>query len=219
MQHRFSYARVAAVSFLAALGACNSLAPIGTGRSFERLPPLPAPQPAFERPAADEAPPPEPMPVLGGQGYTRFSAGSFMPDGDIDALDDGFYAQVAFGSDLMPLLAIEASVGYLSADGDFNSELWAIPVLLNGRLQVPILIFELYGGIGLGGMYADYQVGPLDDDDFVLAGTAFAGAEVGLGKLAVGAEYRYLTTEEIDTPLGEFTIEGHSVLLSLTLPF
>lgn len=155
--------------------------------------------------------------MLGGDGgYTRISAGVFAPAGDIDQLDDGFYGQIAFGTDLTRFFAADISVGYLRAEGASNRELWAIPVFLNGRFNVPLLVFELYGGIGVGGMYSDLQLGSAQAQDFLLAGTAFAGLEVGLGNLSIGAEYRYLTTE--DTGIGA-AIEGHSALLTLTLPF
>jgi opacity protein-like surface antigen len=170
---------------------------------------------AAAAPAKDVAPP-APRRVLGDSGYTRFSFGAFSPDGDISSLDDGYYGQVAFGTDILHFLAVEASLGYLSADGSTNEELTALPVLVSGRAQLPILIFEAYGGVGVGGMYADYQVGPFNDDEFLLAGTAFAGFEVGLGNLAIGLEYRYLTSEETDAG---FTIEGHCGLLTVTLPF
>jgi hypothetical protein len=159
-----------------------------------------------------------PLPILGGKGYTRFSFGSFMPAGDLDDLgfDDGFYGDVAFGSELLPFLAVEASLGYLFADGSGDSEISGIPLLVQGRLQLPILILEAYAGVGVGGLYTDYQIGIVDDSEFVLAGTAFVGLEVGLGNLALGLEYRYLTSEETDR---DFTLEGNSGLLTLTLPF
>ena len=157
-----------------------------------------------------------PMPLIGGDGYTKFSLGSFTPAGDIDALDTGPYAQIAFGGDVIPFVSIEASLGYFNVQGSGNSELTGVPLLLNGRLQVPITILKLYGGVGVGGLFADYEVGSIDDSEFVLAANAFLGLEVGLGNLALGAEYRYLVTDETDR---NFTIEGHAALICLTLPF
>ena len=154
--------------------------------------------------------------VFGKNGYTRLSAGLFSPMGDIDSLDDGINAQLAFGRGILPFLSLEAAVGYINAEGSSNQELQAVPLLIKGRVDLPILIFGIYGGLGIGGMYAEYEAGPFDDSDFVLAGTAFLGVEVGLGDLALGLEYEYLTSEETDN---NFTIEGQSVLLTLRLPF
>jgi hypothetical protein len=158
-----------------------------------------------------------PLPALfADDGYTRFSLGVFEPDGDIKGLDTGYYAQVAFGGDLIRFVALEASLGYGTADGPGDSELRFVPLFVNARGQLPITVFEFYGGAGVGGMWADYEFGPNDDSEFLLAGNAFVGAEVGLGKLAVGIEYRYIATEETDR---DFAIEGHCGLVTLTLPF
>jgi hypothetical protein len=154
--------------------------------------------------------------LLGGDGYTRLSLGMFDPAGDISGLDTGYYAQVAMGKDLMAFLAVDVSLGYANAEGAGDTELKLVPLFLNGRAQLPIVIFELYGGLGVGGLWADYDFGPNDDSEFVLAGTAFLGAEVGLGKLALGLEYRYIATEDTDR---DFSIEGHCGLVTLTLPF
>jgi hypothetical protein len=154
--------------------------------------------------------------LLGVDGFTRLRFGSFTPTGDIDALDTGLHADLAFGSNLLPFLGVEASLGYISAEGSNGQELTAVPLFLSGRLELPILVFEAYAGLGVGGMFADWQVAGSNDSDFLLASTGFLGAEVGLGDLNIGLEYRYLTSEEADNGP---TIEGHSAMLSLTLPF
>lgn len=154
--------------------------------------------------------------LLGGDGYTKFSLGSFKPTGDIDSLDTGYYGQVAFGGDVLPLISLEASIGYAHTTGPGNSDLSLVPLLVSGRLQVPITIVKVYGGVGIGGAFAKWDFGPVSDNEFLLAGTAFLGAEVGLGKLAVGLEYRYLKTDQTKD---DFTIEGQCALLTLTLPF
>ncbi len=155
-----------------------------------------------------------------GQSYTIAKLGTFMPAGDIEDLDDGFAAELIFGRELLSFLAIEGSLGYLQADGTFGNtqfDLWAIPAFVNVRASVPILFFEPYGGIGLGGLYADYESDAgLASDDFVLAGAAFVGVEFGLGRLAVGAEYKYLQSEDTDDG---FAIEGSTVSLFASLPF
>jgi opacity protein-like surface antigen len=202
--------RPLALLFAAGLVSC------ATGR-FDDSDLSTATLPLYEGPEAT-APsgPPAPKAVLGGDGYTRLSVGSFSPDGDISSLDTGYYGQVAFGAELIPFLAAEASVGYLSADGSANQELWAVPLFLSARGQLPVFILEAYAGLGIGGMYVDYEFGPVNDSDFLLAGTGFAGLEIGLGNLAVGLEYRYLASEDADPG---FAVEGHSGMLTLTLPF
>jgi opacity protein-like surface antigen len=188
--------------------------------SWERTEPVTAPgASAAPAPAVTAAPATAAVAVpklFHDDGYTRLSLGVFDPSGDIKALDTGYYAQVAVGGDVLRFLALEASLGYATADGPGDTELRLVPLFVNARAQLPIVIFELYGGLGVGGMWADYEFGADDDSEFLLAGTAFAGAEVGLGKLALGLEYRYIASEETDR---DFAIEGHCGLVTLTLPF
>lgn len=167
-------------------------------------------------PTSAASEPRAPRAFFGDDSYTRLAFGPAVPAGDIDGLDTGVYGHVAFGTELLPILAIEASFGYLAFEGDPDQEVTALPALLSARVQLPLLVFEAYGGVGVGGMLADYDFGAADDTEFLLAGTAFAGLELGLGGVAVGLEYRYLTSEEADPG---FAIEGHCGLVTLTLPF
>jgi hypothetical protein len=153
-------------------------------------------------------------------GYTIAKAGWFSPDGDIDGLDDGAAVELAFGRKLIPFLSIEGSIGYLSADGNVGSQpldLWALPLFVNGRFSVPILVFEGFVGAGIGGMFVDYEAtGLFSDEDFVFAGNVVLGAEVGLGGFAAGIEYKYITTEETKN---DFSVEGSILSLFASLPF
>ena len=81
---------------------------------------------------------PAPMPLVGDDGYTKFSFGTFTPIGDIDGLDTGYYAQVAFGGNLIPLVSLEGSVGYFSADGPGGSQIAGVPLLLSA--STPMLM-------------------------------------------------------------------------------
>jgi opacity protein-like surface antigen len=155
-----------------------------------------------------------------GKSYTMAKVGIFMPAGDIEDLDDGLSFEGVFGRELLPFLSIEGSIGYLSADGNFGPtqlDLWAVPLFVNGRVSLPILFFEPYAGVGIGGIYADYEAaGLMSDSDFVAAYQAFLGVEFGLGRLAVGAEYRYLKSEDTKD---DFALEGGIASLFVSLPF
>lgn len=155
-----------------------------------------------------------------GNAYTIVKVGAFMPGGDIEDLDDGYFADVIFGRELLPFFAIEGQIGYLTADGGYGStqlDLWAVPLFVNGRFSVPILFFEPYAGVGFGGLYADYDAGAtFSESDFVMAYSAFLGLEVGVGSLAVGAEYRYIQSEDTKN---DFAIEGGMASLFVSIPF
>jgi hypothetical protein len=166
---------------------------------------------------------PAPTPRRGdgiGKQYTIAKVGTFMPSGDIQHLNDGVAAEVIFGRALLPFLAVEGSLGYLQADGNFlgtHLDLWAIPVFVNARASVPVLFFEPYAGVGIGGMYVDYKAsGVYSNTDFVSAWDTFLGLEVGLGRLAIGAEYKFVQSSDTKD---HFAIEGSSATLFVSLPF
>jgi opacity protein-like surface antigen len=154
-----------------------------------------------------------------GKSYTMAKFGPFYPEGDIEALDNGIAAELVFGRSLLSFLAVEGTLGYLTTDGRFGSvevDLWAIPLFVNARASIPIVFFEPYGGVGIGGLYADYEIGTLSESDFVPAWNAFLGLEVGIGQLAVGAEVKYLQTDDTKD---NFSVEGISAFLFVMLPF
>jgi len=154
-----------------------------------------------------------------GESYTIIKAGTFIPGGDISDLDEGFSGEVIFGRSLMHFLAIEGSVGYIDIDGSYGAtqlELMVIPLMVNLRASLPVLFFEPYLGVGAGGVYADYSAGGFSGSDFVGAMNAFIGIEFGLGRTAIGAEYKYLQTSDTDDG---FAIEGGTASLFVSIPF
>lgn len=158
--------------------------------------------------------------IVGGDSYTVGKIGTFIPEGDLSNLDEGLAVEVVFGKKLLPILAIEGSIGYLGADGNiggFDVNVDSIPLFVNGRVGLPVLIFELYGGIGIGGIYVDYSgLPPNDGSDFVAAMQAFLGVEFGLGGVGVGAEYKYVASDDTKD---DFRVEGGVAQLFVTMPF
>lgn len=175
----------------------------------------------FASPKVDvEAAAAEPPRVLaGGDSYTVGKIGVFVPEGDLSDLDEGVAFELAFGKKLLPILSIEGSLGYVGTEGRVGSvdvNVDSIPLFVNGRVNLPILVFELYGGIGIGGIYTDYSLQGFDDNDFVAATQAFLGVEFGVGGVGVGAEYKYLASDETKD---DFRIEGSVASLFVTMPF
>lgn len=120
-----------------------------------------------------------------------------------DALDDGYIINVAWTNFLSKLFAVELEVGYLDADGSdggIDTDVWSVPIMLNGRLNVPIWILEVYGGLGIGTLYYDAEMSPgSSDDGFLLGGNGFLGASINLAdRIALGLEGKYYVTEDID---------------------
>ena len=136
--------------------------------------------------------------------YTVLKAGYFTSDED--SLEDGFIVNAAFGRRFGRLLALELEVGYIDSDGTddagFSGDFWGIPVMVNGRIDIEILILTIYGGVGIGGIYFDADASngiiEVEDDGFLFAGNAFLGASIGIGGLSAGLEAKYYVTEDLD---------------------
>ena len=60
------------------------------------------------------------------------------------------------------------------------------------------------------------SAGNFDDDDIVAAYQAFIGCGIGLGKLQVGLEYKFVQSDDTKD---NFAVEGSTVSLFAMLPF
>jgi hypothetical protein len=145
---------------------------------------------------------------------------------DLEDLDVGFNAEVAFGFRPISLLAFEFQSGYLwgETDGSLDAEIWGIPFLVNAKLIIPVLILEVYAGVGFGGYYIDTEastVGLSDsEEDIVFGGNAFVGAGFVLGPFAVGVEGKYIQTDDFDAPGGsEAKLQGFAAMAYMTFYF
>jgi hypothetical protein len=192
-------------------------------------PALPAPA-ALEPSAAPAASAlPEPIalaqPALADESLhaSRFTIKGGYYGSEEDALDDGWIVNLSWMRFFTGLFALEFEVGYLDADGEdggVDTDLWAVPLMVNGRLNLPLWILDVYGGLGVGGFYYDIEAsgGGADDDDdgFLLGGNVFLGATVNLADaVALGLEGKYYVTDEIS----DFDESLDAFALMLTLGF
>ena len=140
-----------------------------------------------------------------------FSAKFGYYGSDIDEMDGGWILNLAWTRYFISLLALEVELGYFTDDGS-GVDLWGIPVMANARVAIPIWILELYGGLGLGGIWYDVEVGSADDDGWLWGGNAFLGADFTFAnKLALGLEAKYYLTE--DTDAGDEPLDAFAILL------
>jgi opacity protein-like surface antigen len=90
--------------------------------------------------------------------------------------------------------------------------------MVNGRFNVPIGRFELYGGGGFGTIYfdgeADGAVVDISADGWLSAGDLFAGAALNLrNAMTVGVEWKFFFTDSnSDLDAG---LDGNAVMLTL----
>jgi outer membrane protein with beta-barrel domain len=136
---------------------------------------------------------------------SRFTLKGGYYGSDEDALDDGYIFNVSWMKFMSKLLALELEVGYFDVDGSDSGvdlDVWSVPIMLNGRVNVPIWVLDVYGGLGVGGFYYDAEAsGALsaDDDGFLFGGDAFLGATINLADaIALGLEAKYYVSEDAD---------------------
>ena len=139
-----------------------------------------------------------------------------------DGLDDGYIVDVAWMKLANPRFATEFEIGYLDADGKENGverDVWSIPVLANGRFNLPLgQRLELYGGAGLGSFYyeADAKTAgvKVSADGFLFGGDAFFGGDLRLGQsTTLGLEAKYYLTDTVSELNGG--LDAYVVMVTL----
>jgi hypothetical protein len=164
--------------------------------------------------SATQGPPPRPQPKF----RQRFTLKGGYYGSDEDVLDDGF---IILGSWIRPMsdvVASEVEIGYLDASGSHfgvDRDVWAIPVMANVRVNVPLGDrFEVYGGLGLGWFYYDADADApgvsVSADGFLFGGDAYFGGSVRLGeKFRLGLEGKYYATDtasDLDSGLDSYVV-------------
>lgn len=152
-----------------------------------------------------------------GTNYLTAKGGVFYPK-ESD-LDSGYILNLAYGRYFTRFLAVELEGGYLVPGTDESSvDLYAVPLMLNARLNLPLWILEAYGGLGGGGTYYNFDSPSSDSDGWLLTGSAFLGANLVLfDRLTGGLEAKYYVTEEVRN--SNDSLGGLAVTLTLGLRF
>jgi len=152
----------------------------------------------------------------------RFTIKGGYWDSTEEEFDDGGVMLLSF---LLPTAGhfwSELEIGYLDASGSeglIDRDVWSIPVMLNGRFNIPAgQKIELYCGLGLGTFYYDGEVKApgitVDAEGFLFGGDAFLGAAMHLGeKVILGVEWKYYFTESASDLDGG--LDAYALLLTL----
>ena len=181
------------------------------------------------RNTAAAAPAPQEEEDRSGKSHTSIGLGAFIPMEDLDraGVDTGFWGDITFGHRINKFLSIEPSVGFFTASGN-GIDVYGVPLMIDARLGIPVLILEPYIGAGIGAAWIHSKIpGAGSNDDFTYIWDAFIGLEAKLGGFRLGAEYKYVrsgdvgpVTQPTGVPGGaEFQLEGSVVSLTATLPF
>ena len=160
-------------------------------------------------------------------GYIDAKLGAIWFEDDLEDLDDGLLAELAFGRKFLPFLGLELFGGYLWSEedigGSVDAELWGSSFGVNAKVFIPIPIVEPYAGVGIGGWWLnlelDTPLGDTEDDDLVFGGSIFVGAHVKLGPVFAGVEGRYVQTEDADVFGDDIALKGWAALASVGVEF
>lgn len=168
--------------------------------------------------------------------YVVLKGGIYSPSDDIDVRDinggvidrvdpdTGFNGEIAVGHYFLPIFATELGVGYFESEGvpptqPGETKLKVVPVLLTGKLLLPVGPVEPYGEFGIGGYITKLDVsGTVGNFSSSTKGTFGLHAGVGgnfnvTDTIFLGAEGRYLWAKPSfggqDINLDGFTVTGN----------
>jgi hypothetical protein len=191
--------------------------------AFTSLEPGPEPLAASDPLALPQyqQPPPPPPHAAKPPPRNRFTIKGGYYGSDEDDLDDGWIVNLSWMQPFSEMFAMEFEVGYLDASGSENNvdtDVWAIPTMLNGRVSLPIGPIEAYGGGGFGSMYYDGErngtVVDVSADGWLYAWDTFVGATITTrNSISLGVEWKWYFTDEsngLDTGL-----DANAVMLTL----
>jgi hypothetical protein len=138
-----------------------------------------------------------------------------------DGLDDGYIIDIAWMRFKSKSFATEFEIGYLDASGTdkgVDRDLWSIPIMMNGRFNVPVWKINVYGGLGLGSFYYEADAKTpgvkVSADGFLFGGDAFFGGDISIGKtLSLGLEAKYYLTDNVSELDGG--LDAYVVMLTL----
>ena len=189
------------------------LAPVTTVESGAAETPAPATEPALEA-ALPRVPQEESL------HSSRFTVKGGYWGSTEDALDDGYIFNLSWMQFTSKIFAVELEVGYMDVEGDdqgVDAEVWSVPIMLNGRVNVPIWILDVYGGLGIGTYYYDVELSGAasgDDDGFIFGGDAFVGGTMNIAdRIALGLELKYYLSEDIDD--ADEGLNAYALMLTL----
>ncbi len=143
------------------------------------------------------------------ENYLALKGGFYAPDNtfDLDAVHfdtkHGFDGEVAFGHYFLPFLAAEFGAGYFQSTASpaipvGETKLKVVPVVLTGKLLLPLGPLEPYGEFGIGAYFTKIDIsGTINNFSGSTQVTyglhAGAGVNINLTDcFFIGAEGRYL---------------------------
>jgi hypothetical protein len=144
-------------------------------------------------------------------GYSVLKGGYFSPTSGgfkNESMDGNTYWELACGLDFLRFFGVELGFGYLQAQNS-QVDVYAVPVLLSGKVQFPILFFVPYLKAGGGYYYlnGESRTGQGSDSTWALGYQGGGGIDFRLGPLIFGVEAKYIGVDA-SLKMGDVKLEG-----------
>jgi hypothetical protein len=150
--------------------------------------------------------------------YLTAKAGEIYPtDSNLSA---GWIVGAAYGQYFTRLFSVELAASYFEPGNNLtpSTDMYAVPLMANVRVSLPIWLLQVYGGVGLGAFYYDIDGGALKGDGWLGAGNAFVGADITVfDRLSAGLELKYFVTDQIRN--SNINFDGLALAVTLGLRF
>jgi hypothetical protein len=143
--------------------------------------------------------------------YVVLKGGYFSPTSggtENESMNGNTYWELAGGYDFLRFFGVELGVGYQQAQNG-EVDVYAVPILLSGKVQFPILFFVPYLKAGGGYYYlnGDSRTGEGSDSTWVLGYQGGGGIDFRLGPLILGIEAKYMAVDA-SLNMGDVKLEG-----------
>ena len=152
--------------------------------------------------------------------YLALKGGYFSPTGEFkgEKLSGAPYGELAGGVN-WGIFGTELGVGYLKAENSLM-ELKTVPILLSGKLQIPVLFLAPYVRGGVGAYYSELELksGEGKGGQWSAGYHGGLGVDFRLGPFLLGIEGTYLSTKP-NFNAGEVTLDGVTVTGNLGFRF
>jgi hypothetical protein len=177
----------------------------------------PAAPPAAVAPVAEAKPPAKEY-----SSYAILKAGWFAPTTDIQgsSFSSSGTWELAVGTGR--IFGVELGVGSMSTSASgvmfanatpSELEVTTVPVLLSMRVQVPVAFVAPFVDLGGGAFFNKVSWGGASYSDATFGWQAGLGCDFHLGRLLVGAEWRFMAVTPAILGLGTITLDRQELML------
>jgi hypothetical protein len=177
----------------------------------------PAPAPSEPAPAPATAPPPS-QPEKQYSAYVVAKGGYFGSSGDFQGHSFSGNGTWEVGIGYGRALGAELASGYMKTSAS-GLEVETVPVILSLRFALPIAFVAPFAAAGGGAYYNKATIGGISQSGWSAGWHAGLGCDFLLGRLLLGAEFRYIGLSHSFSSLGNLDLNRYEGLARAGLRF